>query len=423
MASNQFQPIQGMSDISPPEIVLWQMLEERAREIFARYRFQEIRTPILEKTALFTHSLGDTTDVVTKEMYSLEDRGGRKLSLRPEGTAGAVRYIASGAEETANARVFYMGPMFRCERPQAGRKRQFHQIGVEAVGAPNPRADAEVIALQLHLLSAWGLEGAKIRLNTIGLPEDRAAVLEGLREAIRPRLSELPEEAQERFETNVLRLLDSKDEVVQAVIADVPPVIEFMSADSRAYLDTVIETLRSLEIDVEIDPSLVRGLDYYVHTVWEVVHGGLGAQNALSGGGRYRVQVGNKTIDGVGFAMGVERMIAALESTGITADQFAPKPAVFIVSLGEAALKENMLLAQMLRQRGIACEMELADRKVKAQMKRANKSGAEQVIIRGDTELENGIFVIKDMKEGTQQEVELPDLIKVLGEVHGDAHE
>jgi histidyl-tRNA synthetase len=423
MASNQFQPIQGMSDISPPEIVLWQMLEERAREIFARYRFQEIRTPILEKTALFTHSLGDTTDVVTKEMYSLEDRGGRKLSLRPEGTAGAVRHIASGAEETANARVFYMGPMFRCERPQAGRKRQFHQIGVEAVGAPNPRADAEVIALQLHLLSAWGLEGAKIRLNTIGLPEDRAAVLEGLREAIRPRLSELPEEAQERFETNVLRLLDSKDKIVQAIIADVPPVIEFMSADSRAYLDTVFETLRSLEIDVEIDPSLVRGLDYYVHTVWEVVHGGLGAQNALSGGGRYRVQVGNKTIDGVGFAMGVERMIAALESTGITADQFAPKPAVFIVSLGEAALKENMLLAQMLRQRGIACEMELADRKVKAQMKRANKSGAEQVIIRGDTELENGIFVIKDMKEGTQQEVELPDLMKVLGEVHGDAHE
>ncbi len=414
MASSSFQPLQGMSDIAPPDVYFWQMIEERAREIFARYRFQEIRTPVLEKTSLFTHTLGDTTDVVTKEMYSLEDRGGRKLSLRPEGTAGAVRCIASGAEETANARVFYMGPMFRCERPQAGRKRQFHQIGVEAIGAPNPRADAEVIALQLHLLSAWGLDGAKIRLNTIGLPEDRAAVLNGLREAIRPRLSELPEEAQKRFETNVLRLLDSKDEAVQKVIADVPPVIEFMSAESRAYLDTVIETLRSLEIDVEIDPSLVRGLDYYVHTVWEVVHGGLGAQNAISGGGRYRIQVGNKTIDGVGFAMGVERMIAALEANGVTADQFAPKPAVFIVSLGEAALKENMLLAQMLRQRGIACEMELADRKVKAQMKRANRAGAQQVIIRGDTELEKGIFVIKDMNEGTQREVELPELMELL---------
>ncbi len=414
MASSSFQPLQGMSDITPPDVAVWQMIEERAREIFARYRFQEIRTPILEKTKLFTHTLGDTTDVVTKEMYSLEDRGGRRLSLRPEGTAGAVRCIASGAEETANARVYYMGPMFRCERPQAGRKRQFHQIGVEAVGAPNPRADAEVIALQLHLLSAWGLEGAKIRLNTIGLPEDRAAVLEGLREAIRPRLSELPEEAQQRFETNVLRLLDSKDEAVKKVIADVPPVIEFMSADSRAYLDTVIGTLKSLEIDVEIDSSLVRGLDYYVHTVWEVVHGGLGAQNAISGGGRYRIQVGNKTIDGVGFAMGVERMIAALEANGITAEQFAPKPAIFIVSLGEEALKENMLLAQMLRQRGIACEMELTNRKVKAQMKRANRAGAQQVIIRGDTELEKGTFVLKNMEEGTQRDVELPELMELL---------
>lgn len=415
MASSSFQPLQGMSDIAPPDIYLWQMIEERAREIFARYRFQEIRTPALEKTALFTHSLGDTTDVVTKEMYSLEDRGGRKLSLRPEGTAGAVRAIAAGGEATANARVFYMGPMFRCERPQAGRKRQFHQIGLEAVGAPNPRADAEVIALQVHLLSAWGLEGAKIRLNTIGLPEDRAAVLDGLRNAIRPRLSELPEEARQRFETNVLRLLDSKDEAVQKVIADVPPVIEFMSADSRAYLDTVVETLRSLEIDVEIDPTLVRGLDYYVHTVWEVVHGGLGAQNAISGGGRYRIVVGDKSIEGVGFAMGVERMIAALEANGVTADRFAPEPAVFIVSLGEEALKENMLLAQMLRQRGIACEMELMNRKVKAQMKRANKTGAEQVIIRGDTELEKGTFVLKDMREGTQREIELPELMQVLG--------
>jgi len=414
MSSSSFQPLQGMSDITAPDVYFWQMIEERAREVFARYRFQEIRTPILEKTALFTHSLGDTTDVVTKEMYSLQDRGGRNLSLRPEGTAGTVRSMAAGGEATANARSYYMGPMFRCERPQAGRKRQFHQIGVEAIGAPNPRADAEVIALQLHLLSEWGLDGAKIRLNTIGLPEDRAAVLEGIREAIRPRLSELPEEAQQRFETNVLRLLDSKDEAVQKVIADVPPVIEFMSADSRAYLETVIETLRTLEIDVEIDPSLVRGLDYYVHTVWEVVHGGLGAQNALSGGGRYRIQIGNKTIDGVGFAMGVERMIAALQATGVTVDQFAPKPAVFIVSLGEEALKENMLLAQRLRQRGVACEMELTSRKVKAQMKRANREGAELVIIRGDTELEKGIFVLKDMKEGTQREVELPELMELL---------
>ncbi|MBC8206836.1 MAG: histidine--tRNA ligase [Kiritimatiellaeota bacterium] len=419
MASNSFQPIQGMSDIAPPDVYIWQMLEARAREVFARYRFEEVRTPVLEKTSLFTHSLGDTTDVVTKEMYRLQDRGGRDLSLRPEGTAGSVRYIASGGEETANARIYYIGPMFRCERPQAGRKRQFHQIGLEAAGAPNPLADAEVIALQINLLSAWGLEGAKIRLNTIGLPEEREAVLEGLREAIRPRLAELPEDAQQRFETNVLRLLDSKDPAVQAVIADAPSVTELLSAESRAYLDTVVETLRGLEIDVEIDTSLVRGLDYYVHTVWEVVHGGLGAQNALSGGGRYRIQIDNKTIDGVGFAMGVERMIAALEASGVTADQFPPKPAVFIASLGEAALKENLLLMQTLRQRGVACEMELTNRKIKAQMKRANKIGAATVIIRGDSELENGTFVVKNMGEGTQQELELPELMDLMGKGGG----
>jgi histidyl-tRNA synthetase len=405
-----------MSDIAPPDIALWQMIEQRAREIFARYRFSEIRTPILEKLELFTHSLGDTTDVVTKEMYTLEDRGGRKLSLRPEGTAGAIRYVASGGEETANARVFYMGPMFRCERPQAGRKRQFHQIGVEAVGAPNPLADAEVIALQVHLLAAWGLKGAKIRLNTIGLPEDRAAVVNGLREAIRPRLSELPEEAQQRFETNVLRLLDSKDDAVKKIIAGIPPVIEFMSEGSRAYLDTVIKTLKKLEIDVELDASLVRGLDYYVHTVWEVVHSGLGAQNALAGGGRYRIQLDGKAVDGVGFAMGVERVIASLEATGITAAQFTPPPPVFIVSLGEAALSENLLLLQMLRQRGVACEMELSVRKVQAQMRRADKVGAKAVIIRGDTELQKGTFVLKNMADGSQREVELPELMELLTE-------
>lgn len=414
MASISYQPIQGMSDIAHPDVALWQMIETRAREIFARYRFSEIRTPVLEKIELFTHSLGDTTDVVTKEMYMLEDRGGRKLALRPEGTAGAVRYVASGGDETANARIFYMGPMFRCERPQAGRKRQFHQIGVEAIGAPNPLADAEVIALQVHLLAAWGLTGARIRLNTIGLPEDRAAVLEGLRNAIRPRLSELPEEAQQRFETNVLRLLDSKDPVVQKIIAEVPPVIEFMSTSSRAYLDTVIETLRKLEIDVEVDVSLVRGLDYYVHTVWEVVHGGLGAQNALAGGGRYQIDIGGRSIDGVGFAMGIERVIASLESTGITAAQFAPPPPVFIVSLGETALTENLLLLQMLRQRGITCEMELSARKVQVQMRRADKTGAKTVIIRGDTELEKGTFIVKNMADGSQREVELPDLMKLL---------
>ncbi len=414
MASQPFQPIQGMSDIAPPNCFLWQMIEERAREIFVRYHFSEVRTPILEKTELFTHSLGNTTDVVTKEMYSLEDRGGRKLTLRPEGTAGVIRCIASGGSEASSSRVYYMGPMFRCERPQAGRKRQFHQIGVEAIGTPNPLADAEVIALQVHLLAAWGLRSAKIRLNTIGLPEDRVAVLDGLRKAIRPHLSTLPEEAKHRFESNVLRLLDSKNEAIQDVIAKIPPVTEFMSAASRTYLDTVLETLQKLGIDVEIDPFLVRGLDYYVHTVWEIVHTGLGAQNAIAGGGRYQIQIEKNRVEGVGFAIGIERLITALEADGTTIEQFLPKAPIFIASLGEKALKENLLLAQMLRQRGIACEMELIPRKIKAQMKRANKTGAERIIIRGEIELEKGTFILKDMGDGTQCEIELPELMQIL---------
>ena len=413
MASNSFQPIQGMSDISSPDIYLWHFIEQRARDIFAQYRFEEVRTPILEKVELFTRSLGDTTDVVSKEMYTVE-RGRRVMALRPEGTASTIRYVASMGEQLPNTRNYYMAPMFRGERPQAGRKRQFHQIGVESVGAPNPLADAEVIALQVHLLAAWGLEGARIRLNTIGLPADRAAVVKGLRDAIRPRFDELPADAQERFDSNVLRLLDSKDPVVQAIIADVPPVIEFMSPESREYLDTVVATLKSLNIDVEIDPSLVRGLDYYVHTVWEVVHHGLGAQNALAGGGRYRIDLGKNSIDGVGFAMGVERVIASLEAMGITADQFQPEPPVYVVSLGEAALAANLLLVQSLRHQGITCEMELANRKVKAQMKRAHKTGAKLVIIRGDDEMEKDVFVVKNMDEGTQQEVDLAGLMELL---------
>jgi histidyl-tRNA synthetase len=414
MASSSHQPIQGMSDIAFPDIALWQMIEKRAREIFARYRFSEVRTPVLEKLDLFTHSLGDTTDVVTKEMYTLEDRGGRKLALRPEGTAGAIRYVASGGEETANARIFYMGPMFRCERPQAGRKRQFHQIGVEAVGAPNPLADAEVIALQVHLLAAWGLKGARIKINSRGLPEDQKRISEEMKRMLADYRTDLCEDCQRRIDQNVLRVIDCKNQACQQIVRLLPEMRSFMSSESQQYVNTVIETLGRLEIDVEYDRNLVRGLDYYVHTVWEVVHSGLGAQNALAGGGRYRIQLDGKAVDGVGFAMGVERVIASLEATGVTAEQFAPPPPVFIVSLGEAALNENLLFLQTLRQRGVACEMELSARKVQAQMRRANKCGAQQVVIRGDSELEKGIFVLKNMADGTQREVELPELMPLL---------
>ncbi len=410
MASNEFQPLQGMSDIHAPEIYLWRMIEERARQLFSCYGYEELRTPSLEKLSVFKRSIGDTTDVVQKEMYAFKDRGGRELALRPEGTAGTIRHLAGRGEEGLSARVFYIAPMFRCERPQAGRKRQFHQVGVEATGEPNPLADAECIALQQHLLEAWGLTGSKIQISTRGMPSDRQPVADGLRNALQPHLGELCEECQRRIDENVLRVIDCKNEGCKKIVDQIPSALEFMSVESRDYLDTVIQTLEKMGIEAEVDPKLVRGLDYYVHTVWEITHGALGAQNAIAGGGRYEIALGRKGVPGVGFAMGMERVLTSLEACGVTAEQFAPKGGVWLVSLGEAALAENMKLARELREKGIRCGMELATKSMKAQMRKANKVGAEKVVIRGEDELAKGTAIVKDMEEGSQETQSLADL-------------
>ena len=411
MASNEFQPLQGMSDIQAPEIHLWCMLEERARKILNSYGYEEIRTPVLEKISVFQRSLGDTTDVVKKEMYSFKPSK-HELAMRPEGTAGTIRHLAGRGEEGLNARVFYIAPMFRYERPQAGRKRQFHQIGVEATGEPNPLADAECIALQQHLLSAWGLTGSEIQISTRGMPSDRETVADGLRKALQPHLHALCEDCQRRIDENVLRVIDCKNEGCGRVVDQIPSALEFMSEESRTYLDRVISALKTMGIEVKINPRLVRGLDYYVHTVWEITHDALGAQNAIAGGGRYEIALGRKAIPGVGFAMGLERVITALEACGITAGQFAPVGGVWLVSLGEAALVENMKLARELRARGVRCGMDLDAKSMKAQMRKASRCGAETVIIRGDEELGKGTALVKDMKEGSQEERNLEDLIR-----------
>lgn len=411
MASGEFQPLQGMSDICAPEIWLWQMIEERARNLFNCYGYEELRTPSLEKLSVFKRSIGDTTDVVQKEMYAFKDRGGRELALRPEGTAGTIRHLAGRGEEGLSARVFYIAPMFRCERPQAGRKRQFHQVGVEATGEPNPLADAECIALQQHLLEAWGLTGSKIQISTRGMPSDRQPVADGLRNALQPHLGELCEDCQRRIDENVLRVIDCKNEGCKKIVDQIPSALEFMSEESREYLDAVIHALEKMGIEADVDPKLVRGLDYYVHTVWEITHGALGAQNAIAGGGRYEIALGKKGVPGVGFAMGMERVLTSLEACGVTAEQFAPKGGIWLVSLGEAALAENMKLARELRNKGVRCGMELVAKSMKAQMRKANKVGAEKVIIRGEDELANGTAVVKDMNEGSQETLSLEDVI------------
>jgi len=418
MASSTYQPIHGMSDLTAPEIQRWHMVESRSRDIFHRYGFQEIRTPVMEHTKVFVRSLGESTDVVSKEMYSLVDRGGRNLSLRPEGTASVLRYVAGLGQEANDLRLYYMGPMFRAERPQAGRKRQFHQVGVEAISAPNPAADAECIALQHHLFTEWGLKNFSIQINTRGLPEDRQAVADGLRQFLKPHFEELCENCQRRFDVNVLRTLDCKNETCKVIVDKAPPVTDFMSEAARHYLDEVMRLLKKLKIEVTLNPKLVRGLDYYIQTVWEITHPALGAQDAIAGGGRYQVTFGNKTINGVGFAAGLERIMMALESEGITTDHVGNKPQVWLVSMGEQAFEENLELLLMLRRHGVACGMDLNGRSMKAQMRVAGKSGVPQVIIRGENELENGTFLLKDMQEGTQEEVEMPELMKRLSVLH-----
>ena len=411
MASNEFQPLQGMSDIQAPDVYPWRMMEERARGVFNSYGYEELRTPILEKLSVFQRSLGDTTDVVKKEMYSFKPSK-HELAMRPEGTAGTMRHLAGRGEEGLSARVFYIGPMFRYERPQAGRKRQFHQVGVEATGEPNPLADAEAIALQKSLLDAWGLTGSKIQISTRGEPADREPVAEGLRQALRPHEKDLCDDCQRRIDENVLRVIDCKNADCQKIVDQIPSAIEFMSDASRSHLDQVIQALDSMGVEVTVNPKLIRGLDYYVHTVWEISHSALGAQDALAGGGRYEIALGRKAIPGVGFAVGFERAIMALNACGITGDQFAPEGGIWLVSLGEDALGENMKLAATLRSKGIRCGMELASKSMKAQMRKANRSGAAKVIIRGDEELEKGVVVVKDMAEGSQEEINLEDLIR-----------
>ncbi len=414
MTSDSFQPIQGMSDLAVPEIHLWQRLEDTARDLLSRYAFREVRTPILERTDVFERSLGDTTDVVRKEMYSFEDRGGRNLTLRPEGTAGVIRYVAGQGQDAQEARLYYIGPMFRSERPQAGRRRQFHQLGVEAIGAPCPAADAEAIALQAHLLGAWGLDEFRMEVNTRGLPEDRARVADGLRDALKTKRAELCEDCHRRYEENPLRILDCKKTECRDVVAGLPPVTSFMSVEARDYLRDVLQILKRLEIPVTENPRLVRGLDYYVHTVWEVTHVGLGAQDALSGGGRYALTLGNKTVEGVGFAMGLERVIAALTGQGMDPKSLAERPDVWLVSQGASAFDENLVLMQTLRMRGVSCGMDLQGRSMKAQMRAANRADSRYVIIRGEHEMEEGTFQLKNMEDGVQEELDMPDLIQRL---------
>lgn len=408
------QSLQGMTDIEFPEVNIWQTLESRAREVMVRYDFREIRTPIVEMASVYLHSLGDTSEIVQKQMYAFETRGGKQVCLRPEGTAGVMRYVSGNLQELQEARLYYMGPMFRAERPQAGRKRQFHQLGVECLGPASARQDAEVIALQAALFKAWNLEEVIFQLNTRGSLEDFPKILEGLRSELLPRQDSLCEDCRRRLDNNVLRILDCKNPDCRNVVENVPPITTWMAADSIRYFDDLRTALKSFEVDVVVNPLLVRGLDYYQHSIWEVTSGRLGAQDALSGGGRYQMKAGNKMIQGVGFGIGMERVLMALSEK--TKADFAkePRPLIYLVAQNEAARDPLIKLLRQLRERGYRARMDLTGKSMKAQMKAAGRQQARQVILLGESELNSGTIQLRDMDSGEQTEIAMDQVLNTL---------
>ncbi|MCC6997956.1 MAG: histidine--tRNA ligase [Deltaproteobacteria bacterium] len=413
----RLQAVKGMNDLLPPESAKWQFVETRARALLEAYGYREVRTPLVEPTTLFARAIGVATDIVEKEMYTFTDRDGSSLTLRPEGTAGAVRayleHQVAGRE--GHTRWYYSGPMYRHERAQKGRYRQFFQIGAEALNQPEPTVDAEMIAMLAQLFTALGIDDVDVLVNCVGGAEDRPKYMAALRAYLEapgpdgaPRLSRLSETSQRRLDKNPLRILDSKDPTDIALTAEAPSILDHLGDASKAHFDAVLATLRELGVKFTVDARLVRGLDYYTGTVFEVRGRGpgLGAQNALCGGGRYDALV--ETLGGagktpaVGFAFGVERVVASIPGEPAS---FAQAPELCLVSHGDAARRFNLALAQELRGRGYRVDVDHRSASMKSQMKRADKLGARFVGVLGEDELQKGILMLRDMGAGEQRPV------------------
>lgn len=396
------QALRGTRDILPGESGYWRYLEKIAQDILSQAGYQEIRTPIFEQTALFERGIGEGTDVVGKEMYSFIDRGERPVTLRPEGTAGVARaYIEHGLQtQGAVQRLWYQGPMFRYERPQAGRQRQFHQIGLELLGSADPRADGETIALATAILQALGLTHLTLALNSVGSGEDRQAYRQALVEYLTPRRDSLDPDSQTRLERNPLRVLDSKDPKTQEIVQAAPSILDYLSPESQRHFEQVQTLLTDLGIDYQITPSLVRGLDYYTHTAFEIQSADLGAQATVCGGGRYDgllAGLGGPATPAVGWAMGVERLILLLQQFLPAPDQ---RPDFYLVSRGAGAERLAFTLAQKLRGENFRVELDLSGSAFSKQLKRATIRGAVACLILGDAEAAAGTVQLKWL--GTQ---------------------
>ncbi len=395
----KIQSVKGFHDVLPDESARWAWVEARVRDVFGQYNFAEIRLPIVERTELFSRSIGESTDIVEKEMYTFEDRDGSSLTLRPEGTASVVRaYVEHAlAQQEPVSKLYYFGPMFRRERPQKGRLRQFAQIGCEVIGRDDAAIDAEVLLLLHDLLAAVRVRGARIELNSLGCAECRPAYRAELQAFGERRRADLCENCARRLERNPLRLLDCKDRACREVTADAPVMLDHLCAACRAHFDTVRDLLGREGVDAALNPRMVRGLDYYCRTAFEVVAEGLGAQNAVGGGGRYDGLVralGGPDAAGIGFALGMERLVLSL------ADHAAARlqpPEFFLAPLGAAAESVAVHLAHRWRLAGLRVEMGAADKSLKSQMRLANKVGAPFVFIVGEDELAAGAATVRDM--------------------------
>ncbi len=406
----KMEPLPGTTDIWSPETAAWVDIETTARAVFGRYAYGELRTPIFERTDLFVRGLGDQTEVVQKEMYSFVDRGGRNLTLRPEGTAGVMRAIANqGLAEGTEKRVFYLGPMFRGERPAAGRKRQFHQIGVEAVGRVSPAMDAESIAMLIDFLAEIGVGKTRLLINSKGAAADRQAVDAALKAYFARHIDHMCEDCRRRLDGNVWRILDCKAEPCQAPVAAAPAIVDLLGPASQAYFESVLSLLDKLEVPYERAPRLVRGLDYYEHTVFEVLCDGehLGAQNAIAGGGRYSICLPGvkQPVVGVGFAAGVERLLLAKGLVDLPPASQSEVD-VYVAALGEALVPGGMQIARQLRQAGLRVMAETEGRSLKAQLRTADRVAANLVAILGDQENDRGVILCRSMD--SSQQVELP---------------
>ncbi|MFZ9560403.1 MAG: histidine--tRNA ligase, partial [Vulcanococcus sp.] len=402
----KLQSLRGMVDLLPAQTALWQRVEHQAREQFRRACVQEIRTPVLEVTELFARGIGEATDVVGKEMYTFLDRGERSCTLRPEGTASVVRAaIQHGLLSQGPQRLWYGGPMFRYERPQAGRQRQFHQIGLECLGFADARSDVEAIALAWDLLDSLGIQGLALELNTLGSSEDRARYREQLVAYLQQHRDRLDPDSQDRLERNPLRILDSKNAETQAILVNAPTLADALAAESRERFEQVKAGLEALAIPYTLNPRLVRGLDYYSHTAFEITSTQLGAQATVCGGGRYDglvEQLGGPATPAIGWALGMERLVMLLGQ-----EDASPPPDLYLVSRGEAAESAALVLARSLRLAGLRVERDPSGAAFGKQFKRADRSGAPWAAVIGDGEVERGVVRLKPLRE-EGEELELP---------------